>query len=113
MFLAGATEVTFADGKQTLWLDYLPSPVLALTASTTFCAAASQDGSVNVYSHTGRRFVGKQRSHHCLNHVWQIHGDFKLWITLRDDTRLQVGIDDTHSFWSADLDVSCTTFFIP
>lgn len=53
----GATEVTFADGKQTLWLDYLPSPVLALTASTTFCAAASQDGSVNVYSHTGRRLM--------------------------------------------------------
>ncbi|KAG2063900.1 histone transcription regulator 1 [Suillus decipiens] len=53
----GATEVTFADGKQTLWLDYLPSPVLALTASTTFCAAAMQDGSVNVYSHTGRRLM--------------------------------------------------------
>lgn len=55
--LTEPTEVTFADGKHTLWLDYLPSPVLALTASTTFCAAATQDGSVNVYSHTGRRFV--------------------------------------------------------
>jgi protein HIRA/HIR1 len=58
--LVGPTEVTFADGKQTLWLDYLPSPVLALTASTTFCAAATQDGSVNVYSHTGRRFVAEK-----------------------------------------------------
>jgi len=57
MILEGPTEITFADGKQTLWLDYLPSPVLVLTASTTFCAAAMQDGCVNVYSHTGRRFV--------------------------------------------------------
>src|SRR5258708_1827660 len=113
MFLAGATEVTFADGKQTLWLDYLPSPVLALTASATFCAAATQDGSVNVYSQTGRRFVVKRKSRRCINIVWQIDGDSKLWLTLRDDARLQVGINDTHSFWSAKLNVSCTTSFVP
>lgn len=51
----GPTEVLFANGKQTQWLDYLPSPVVGLTASSSFCAVAMQDGSVNVYSHTGRR----------------------------------------------------------
>lgn len=44
-------------GKQTQWLDYLPSPVLAVRATCHFCAAAMQDGSLNVYSHTGRRYV--------------------------------------------------------
>ncbi|OSX63696.1 hypothetical protein POSPLADRAFT_1065767 [Postia placenta MAD-698-R-SB12] len=53
----GPTEVLFVSGKQTQWLDYLPSPILALTATTVFCAVATQDGSVNVYSHTGRRLM--------------------------------------------------------
>ncbi|KAG7097673.1 hypothetical protein E1B28_004999 [Marasmius oreades] len=51
------TEVMLISGKQTKWLDYLPSPVLAARATSTFCAAAMQDGSVNVYSHTGRRLM--------------------------------------------------------
>lgn len=51
----GPMEVLFVSGKQTQWLDYLPSPVVALTASPSFCAVAMQDGSVSVYSHTGRR----------------------------------------------------------
>ncbi|KAI0777359.1 WD40 repeat-like protein [Trametes elegans] len=50
-------EVIFVSGKQTQWLDYLPSPILALTATSTFCAVAMQDGSLNVYSHTGRRLM--------------------------------------------------------
>ncbi|KAL1943873.1 hypothetical protein VTO73DRAFT_3691 [Trametes versicolor] len=50
-------EVIFVSGKQTQWLDYVPSPILALVATTTFCAVAMQDGSVNVYSHTGRRLM--------------------------------------------------------
>ena len=33
-------EVLYVGGKQTQWLDYLSSPVLALTATPTFCAAA-------------------------------------------------------------------------
>ncbi|KAH0834880.1 histone transcription regulator 1 [Lanmaoa asiatica] len=53
----GPTEVLFVSGKQTQWLDYLPSPVVGLTASLSFCAVAMQDGSVNVYSHTGRRIM--------------------------------------------------------
>ncbi|KAI0938409.1 hypothetical protein AcV5_000100 [Taiwanofungus camphoratus] len=53
----GPTEVLFVSGKQTQWLDYLPSPILAMTATSVFCAVAMQDGSVNVYSHTGRRLM--------------------------------------------------------
>ncbi|KAG5643708.1 hypothetical protein DXG03_009757 [Asterophora parasitica] len=51
------TEVMYVSGKQTQWLDYLPSPVLAVKATTSFCAAATVDGSVNVYSPTGRRIM--------------------------------------------------------
>ncbi|KAH9941116.1 WD40 repeat-like protein [Epithele typhae] len=50
-------EVLYVSGKQTQWLDYVQSPILALTATASFCAAAMQDGSVNVYSHTGRRIM--------------------------------------------------------
>lgn len=51
----GPIEVMLVGGKQTLWLDYLPSRVLAMTATASFSAVAMQDGSVNVYSGTGRR----------------------------------------------------------
>ncbi|KAI0711449.1 WD40 repeat-like protein [Earliella scabrosa] len=50
-------EVIYVSGKQTQWLDYLPSPILALTATPTFCAVATQDGTLTVYSHTGRRLM--------------------------------------------------------
>ncbi len=53
----GTTEIAFINGKQTEWLDYLPSPAIALKATSTFCAVAMQDGSVNVYSSAGRRLV--------------------------------------------------------
>lgn len=53
--LPGPTEVRLFSGKQTLWLDYLPSRILAMTATASFAAVAMQDGSVNVYSSTGRR----------------------------------------------------------
>ncbi|KAG6828889.1 hypothetical protein H0H87_000477 [Tephrocybe sp. NHM501043] len=49
------TEVMFVSGKQTQWLDYLPFPVLSIKATPSFCAVATMDGSVTVYSHTGRR----------------------------------------------------------
>jgi hypothetical protein len=32
-------------GRQTQWLDYLHSPVIALAAKNVFCAAAMADGS--------------------------------------------------------------------
>ncbi|GLB39062.1 putative required for replication-independent chromatin assembly and for the periodic repression of histone gene transcription during the cell cycle [Lyophyllum shimeji] len=53
----GPTEVMFVSGKQTQWLDYLPSPALAIKATSYFCAVALLDGSVVVYSHTGRRLI--------------------------------------------------------
>ncbi|TFK49367.1 WD40 repeat-like protein [Heliocybe sulcata] len=50
-------EVSFVSRKQVQWLDYLPSPVLALAATSMFCACVSEDGSVNVYSPQGRRLM--------------------------------------------------------
>lgn len=49
------TEVSFSVAKQVQWVDYLPSPVIAIKATPGFCAVASEDGTLNVYSHTGRR----------------------------------------------------------
>ncbi|KAF8067726.1 histone transcription regulator 1 [Lyophyllum atratum] len=53
----GPTEIIFMAGKQTQWLDYLPVPALAIKATSCFCAVALLDGSVVVYSHTGRRLM--------------------------------------------------------
>ncbi|KZT28062.1 WD40 repeat-like protein [Neolentinus lepideus HHB14362 ss-1] len=50
-------EVVFVSRKQTQWLDYLPSATLALAATNVYCACASDDGSVNVYSPQGRRLM--------------------------------------------------------
>lgn len=55
MFCSGPSEVIFVSGKQTQWLDYVPSPVIALAATSVFCAVALADGSLNAYSHTGRK----------------------------------------------------------
>ncbi|KAG5721434.1 Protein HIR1 [Termitomyces sp. T112] len=54
---AGPTEVMFIAGKQTQWLDYLSSPAINVKATPSFCAVATLDGSVNIYSYTGRRFM--------------------------------------------------------
>lgn len=51
-----ASEVIFLSGKQIQWLDYISSPVLLLAATSLFCATCHPDGSVNVYSHNGRRY---------------------------------------------------------
>lgn len=56
--------MVYVSGKQTQWLDYLPSPVVALAATSHFCVAAMQDGSVNVYSPTGRRYVASFIMHY-------------------------------------------------
>lgn len=50
-------EVAYVSGKQTQWLDFLPSPSIVLAASNTFAAVAMLDGCLNVYSLTGRRSV--------------------------------------------------------
>ncbi|KAJ7512540.1 histone transcription regulator 1 [Mycena galericulata] len=53
----GVPEVSYINGKHTQWLDYLPSPALVVCASSRFCAVGMLDGSVIVYSHTGRRLM--------------------------------------------------------
>lgn len=50
-------EVAYVSGKQTQWLDFLPSPSIVLAASNTFAAVAMLDACLNVYSPTGRRWV--------------------------------------------------------
>jgi hypothetical protein len=54
---AGQHEVRFTDIRGVQFIDYLPSPILAVAATSSFCAAALLSGSVVVYSHTGRRCV--------------------------------------------------------
>ncbi|KAI0682933.1 WD40 repeat-like protein [Cytidiella melzeri] len=51
------SEVIYTSGKQTQWLDYVPSPVVGMTATNSFSAVGLQDGSVHVYSPTGRRLM--------------------------------------------------------
>ncbi|CAK5284490.1 unnamed protein product [Mycena citricolor] len=53
----GCPEVVMMSGRHPQWLDYLPSPALAVSASSRFCAVALRDGSVIVYSHAGRRLM--------------------------------------------------------
>jgi protein HIRA/HIR1 len=51
------SEVTFFTGKQTQWLDYVPAAVTAVATTAHFNAASMQNGYVNVYSPTGRRYA--------------------------------------------------------
>ncbi|KIJ61405.1 hypothetical protein HYDPIDRAFT_169671 [Hydnomerulius pinastri MD-312] len=85
----GPTEVTFVSGKQTQWLDYLPSPIVALTVSSSFCAVAMQDGSVNVYSHTGRS-----------------HAHAESGVTVRNDAWLQIVIAAPYRIREAEFNPS-------
>jgi hypothetical protein len=55
MGLLAQTEISYLSGKTVCWLDYLPSPGLVLAAASTFCAVGMLDGTLNVYSPTGRR----------------------------------------------------------
>ena len=55
MISVGTTEIAFISGKNTEWLDYLPTAALLVKATTSFCAVAMEDGCINVYSHNGRR----------------------------------------------------------
>ncbi|KAI0264760.1 histone transcription regulator 1 [Gloeopeniophorella convolvens] len=51
------TEVCYVSGKTVLWLDYLPSPGILLVATPAFSAVGMLDGTLNVYSSTGRRLM--------------------------------------------------------
>lgn len=51
------SEVLYISEDHTEWLDYVPSRVVALKATKYFCAAAMQDGTLNIYTRTGRRLL--------------------------------------------------------
>ncbi|EJD39202.1 WD40 repeat-like protein [Auricularia subglabra TFB-10046 SS5] len=44
-------------GRTVQWMDFLPSPALCLALAHDFGAVAMWDGSVNVYSHSGRKLM--------------------------------------------------------
>jgi protein HIRA/HIR1 len=50
-------EITYYSGRQTQWLDYVSAPIVAVAVTAVFGAAAMQDGTLNVYSLTGRRLM--------------------------------------------------------
>jgi len=52
---AGSNKVTFIEDGADIWLDYLPTAILAMAVSESFCAVACEDGSLFVYSHAGRQ----------------------------------------------------------
>ncbi|KAI0305176.1 WD40-repeat-containing domain protein [Multifurca ochricompacta] len=51
------TEISYVSGKTVCWLDYLPFPAVILAATNVFCAVGMSDGTLNVYSPTGRRIM--------------------------------------------------------
>ncbi|KAH8998062.1 histone transcription regulator 1 [Lactarius akahatsu] len=51
------SEISYVSGKTVCWLDYLPSPAVILAATSAFCAVGLLDGTLNVYSPTGRRLM--------------------------------------------------------
>ncbi|KAG8875668.1 HIR complex subunit, partial [Tulasnella sp. 331] len=51
------SEITFVSQKQTQFLDYPSASTLSLALTGAFCAAGLEDGSLNVYSLTGRRLM--------------------------------------------------------
>jgi protein HIRA/HIR1 len=52
---AGSNKVTFIEDGADIWLDYLPTAILAMAISESFCAVACEDGNLLVYSHAGRQ----------------------------------------------------------
>ncbi|OCF74130.1 protein HIR1 [Kwoniella mangroviensis CBS 8886] len=51
----GVNKITFVKDGQGQWVDYLPSGVLSLAVTAKLCAAAMEDGSVMIYSPSGRQ----------------------------------------------------------
>ncbi|OCF32185.1 protein HIR1 [Kwoniella heveanensis BCC8398] len=52
---SGVNKLVFARDDSHQWVNYLPSAILALAVTSTFCAAACEDGSVHVYTVAGRQ----------------------------------------------------------
>lgn len=69
-------------GKQTQWLDYLPARVLGMTATVFFSAVAMEDGSVNVYTSTGRKCVSVSSSVVINTDFAQVNANVDAWISV-------------------------------
>ncbi|KAK8853078.1 hypothetical protein IAR55_003779 [Kwoniella newhampshirensis] len=75
----GQTIITFSKDGENLWIDYLPSPVLAIAVSSSFSAVACEDSSVRVYSPAGRHLSNVRLASPC--HDLQGNKDMLLLIT--------------------------------
>lgn len=51
----GKSRITFIEDDADVWLDYLPSAILALAISDIFVAVGCEDGNLFVYTHAGRQ----------------------------------------------------------
>ncbi|WVR07812.1 hypothetical protein IAU60_004855 [Kwoniella sp. DSM 27419] len=52
--LDGQNRLSFSENGKTEWVDYLPSAALSLAVTPVSCAAACEDGSLRIYSISGR-----------------------------------------------------------
>jgi hypothetical protein len=99
----GTTEIAFVVGKQTEWLDFLPSPAIVVKATSSFCAVAMQDASVNVYSHCGRTLVlflpRVVKFSDCVAFT-QINADIKSKWSMFHHGRIRKCIANYHNTWS-------------
>lgn len=53
----GKNKVTFVEDDNDIWLDYLPTAILAMAITDSFCAVACEDGGLVAYTHAGRQSV--------------------------------------------------------
>ncbi|KAK4701977.1 protein HIRA/HIR1, partial [Phenoliferia sp. Uapishka_3] len=53
----GTSEVAVVTATKTLWVDYLPKYIVCAAGSPHFVAVSTEDGSLTVYSPTGRRLL--------------------------------------------------------
>ncbi|KAJ6258989.1 hypothetical protein Dda_5884 [Drechslerella dactyloides] len=51
------TKLTVTHQGNNVWVDYLPKPVLLITANSNFYAAACEDGSIHIFTAAGRRLL--------------------------------------------------------
>ncbi|KAL8291734.1 hypothetical protein RQP46_001992 [Phenoliferia psychrophenolica] len=53
----GTSEIAVVTKSKTLWVDYLPNYVVCAAGSEEFVAVSTEDGSLTVYTPTGRRML--------------------------------------------------------
>lgn len=53
-------EINYYRKSETYWMDYLSSAALHIVATTAFVAVALEDGAINFYTNTGRRYVSQE-----------------------------------------------------